>query len=63
MLEIDVGGGKKVVLTSKPASAKPPATSAARVSAPQVISEHGQGGGSRSSDTGKKPTQQQTKTG
>lgn len=56
MLEIDVGGGAKVVTTPKPASPKPTA-------APQVISEHGQGGGSSSSDTGAKPTQQQTQTG
>lgn len=50
-------GSEKIALTPKRAPTAPPQT------APVVVSEHGQGGGSTSRDTGKKPTQAQTQTG
>lgn len=71
MLEIDQGSRKRVVLTpsapTKPdqSSGGGPAKLAARqpTPAPQVVSEHGEGGGSRPGDTGAKPTVRQTQNG
>jgi hypothetical protein len=61
MLKV-VQGEPKLVIKTKPAPTTPP-TSTKTVAAPATISEHGQGGGSTSKDTGRKPTSKQTRTG
>lgn len=60
MLKV-VQGEPKLVIKTKPAPTTPP-TSTKTVAAPATISEHGQGGGSTSKDTGRKPTKE-TQTG
>lgn len=61
MLKV-VQGGPGEVLKPKPAPTAPP-TSAKTVATPTTVSEHGQGGGSTSKDTGRKPTTKETQTG
>lgn len=61
MLKV-VQGEPKLVVKTKPAPTAPP-TSTKTVAAPATVSEHGQGGGSTSKDTGRKPTAKETQTG
>jgi hypothetical protein len=61
MLKVEQGEPKLVIKTKRAPTTPPPSTKT--VAAPATVSEHGQGGGSTSKDTGRKPTAKETQTG